>query len=66
MAANDLRQLVRNGIGAGIAEPGDEAEHPAELEPHEWNGARVAEREGRTVAELLAGCDRTAQTSSRC
>ncbi len=54
MAANDLRQLVRIRIGAGIAEPGDEAEHAAELETHEWNAARVAERERRTAPELLA------------
>jgi hypothetical protein len=54
MAANDLRQVVRIRVGAGIAEPGDEAEHAAELETHDWNAARVAEREGRTIAQLLA------------
>lgn len=54
MAANDLRQLVRIRIGAGIPEPGDDLEHAAELETHDWNRARVAERVGLDVPELLA------------
>ncbi len=54
MAANDLRQLVRIRIGAGIPLPGDDLEHAAELEVHDWNRARVAEREGAAVDDLLA------------
>jgi hypothetical protein len=54
MAANDLRQLVRIRIGAGIAEPGDSEEHAAELEVHDWNRARVAERGARSIEDLLA------------
>ena len=53
MAANDLRQLVRIRIGAGIPEPGDDLEHAAELEVHDWNRARVNERAGVEVEELL-------------
>lgn len=53
MAANDLRQLVRIRIGAGIPLPGDALEHAAELEVHDWNRARVSEREGEEVAALL-------------
>ena len=54
MAANDLRQLVRVRIGAGIAEPGDDEEHAAELEVHDWNRARVRERAGAAVDRLVA------------
>jgi hypothetical protein len=54
MAANDLRQLVRIRIGAGIPEPGDAEEHAAELEVHDWNAARVAERADRSIDDLLA------------
>lgn len=54
MAANDLRQLVRIRIGAGIALPGDDLEHAAELETHDWNRARVSERERNDVVTLLA------------
>ena len=53
MAANDLRQLVRLRIGAGIPEPGDDLEHAAELEVHDWNRARVGERAGRGTGQLL-------------
>jgi hypothetical protein len=53
MVSNDLRQLVRIRIGAGIAEPGDDAAHAAELDTHAWNRGRVAERSTRSVAELL-------------
>ncbi len=53
MAANDLRQLVRIRIGAGIPEPGDDLEHAAELEVHDWNRARVNERTGIEVEALL-------------
>ncbi len=58
MAANDLRQLVRIRIGAGIPEPGDDLEHAAELEVHDWNRARVAEREGSDVETLVAEMQR--------
>jgi hypothetical protein len=54
MAANDLRQLVRIRIGAGVAEPGDDLEHAAELEVHDWNRARVAERAGLEAEDLVA------------
>src|SRR5512135_2897904 len=53
MAANDLRQLVRLRIGAGIPLPGDALEHAAELETHDWNRARVSEREGEEIDALL-------------
>ena len=53
MAANDLRQLVRIRIGAGIPLPGDALEHAAELETHDWNRARVSEREGDELDALL-------------
>src|SRR5262249_34648009 len=49
IAANDLRQLVRVRIGAGIAEPGDEAEHTAELNVQVWNQAQVDRRAGLGV-----------------
>ena len=54
MAANDLRQIVRIRIGAGIPEPGDDLAHAAELETHDWNRARVEERAGLVVEDLLA------------
>ena len=54
MAANYLRQLIRVRIGAGIPEPGDDLAHAAELEVHDWNWGRVAERAGNDVDTLLA------------
>ena len=54
MAANDLRQLVRVRIGAGIPQPGDDLAHAAELEVHDWNRGRVAERAGREIDDLVA------------
>lgn len=54
MAANDLRQLVRIRIGAGIPLPGDALEHAAELETHDWNRARVSEREDQEIDALLS------------
>ncbi|MEO8539414.1 MAG: DinB family protein [bacterium] len=54
MAANDLRQLVRIRIGAGIPEPGDDLAHAAELETHDWNRARVMERTGNPIDSLVA------------
>jgi len=53
MAANDLRQLVRIRIGSGIPEPGDDLAHAADLEVHDWNRARVAERAGREIDDLI-------------
>ncbi len=53
MAANDGRQLIRVRIGAGIAEPGDAALHEAELDVHNWNAARVRERDGSEVEALV-------------
>lgn|GEM_PF-6587067 len=53
MAANDLRQLVRVRVGAGIPEPGDDLELAAEQEVHDWNRARVSERAGLEVEQLL-------------
>lgn len=53
MAANDLRQLIRVRIGAGIAAPGDEVGRAEELEGDTWNMSRVAERAGREVEELV-------------
>ncbi len=53
MAANDLRQLVRVRIGAGLPAPGDPDAHAAELETHAWNQARVDERAGAEVEALL-------------
>ncbi|MGD9932134.1 MAG: DinB family protein [Dehalococcoidia bacterium] len=58
MAANDLRQLVRIRLGAGIAEPGDAEAHELELDTHTWNAARVAERSRLAVPDLLAEMDR--------
>jgi len=54
MAANDLRQLIRVRVGAGIPEPDDEQAHAAELQTHDWNQARVAERAPCSVADLVA------------
>jgi hypothetical protein len=54
MASNDLRQLVRVRIGAGVAEPGDDLAHAAELEVHDWNRERVAERAGGEIGGLVA------------
>ena len=53
MAANDLRQLVRVRVGAGMAQPGDPEAHAAELETHAWNQARVEERAGAEINTLL-------------
>ena len=53
MAANDLRQLVRVRIGAGIPQAGDDLAHAAELEVHDWNRARVAERAGLETDQLV-------------
>ncbi len=61
MAANDLRQLVRIRIGAGIPQPGDDLEHAAELEVHDWNRARVSERQGAEVDALLDEMQRNRQ-----
>jgi hypothetical protein len=53
MAANDLRQLVRVRIGAGIPAPGDDRAHAADLQVHDWNAARVAERAACSVSDLV-------------
>ncbi len=53
IASNDLRQLIRVRIGAGIPQPGDPQAHAEELAPG-WNEARVAERAGRSVDGLLS------------
>ena len=53
MAANDLRQITRIRIGAGIGSADDEAEHERQLDVHRWNADRVNERRGASVAELL-------------
>lgn len=53
MAANDLRQLIRVRIGAGIREPGDSLAHADELEVHNWNRRRVVERAGREIEDLI-------------
>jgi hypothetical protein len=53
VAANDLRQVVRVRVGAGVAMPGDDAALAAEQRLHEWNGARVAERRERSIEELI-------------
>ncbi|MGE0600759.1 MAG: DinB family protein [Dehalococcoidia bacterium] len=53
MAANDIRQLVRVRIGAGIPEPDDPATHEQELNVHEWNRARVSERAGSETEHLI-------------
>jgi len=62
MAANDLRQLIRIRLGAGVPEPGDEAAHEAELDVHAWNAERVAERAGRGADVLLAEMHRNRQS----
>ena len=54
MASNDLRQNVRVRIGASIAQPGAAAAYEEGSEVDAWNAARVAERAGHTVEELLA------------
>src|SRR4051812_29447461 len=61
VAANDLRQLVRVRIGAGIAKSTDAAAHAAELVTHVWNQQRVDERKDRGVEELLAEMRRNRQ-----
>ncbi|MCZ2108107.1 MAG: DinB family protein [Dehalococcoidia bacterium] len=53
LASSDRRQLVRIRIGAGIPEPGDEQEHAAELQIDTWNQARVDERSGQSIDDLL-------------
>ena len=53
VAANDLRQLVRIRVGAGVAAPDDDAALAAEQRLHEWNQARVDERRRRSVDDLL-------------
>jgi hypothetical protein len=53
LAANDLRQLVRVRIGAGIPDPGDFEEHELEL-GDDWNTLRVAERGDSDVETLIA------------
>ncbi len=53
MAANDLRQLIRIRIGAGVPEPGDDLAHAAELEVDDWNRGRVRERQTLSVDTLV-------------
>lgn len=54
MASNDLRQITRVRIGAGIGNHTDEAMLAAQLEPDGWNQQQVEQRRGRSVEELLA------------
>jgi hypothetical protein len=54
IAANDLRQLTRIRVGAGLAEPADFAELQAEGQTDVWNQRQVDLRAGRSVDELLA------------
>jgi undecaprenyl-diphosphatase len=53
MAANDLRQLVRVRVGAGVELPGDPEALTAEQRLHEWNQAQVDLRRERGIGELL-------------
>lgn len=52
MAANDLRQLIRIRVGAGIPLPTDPEDYEAQADVHTWNQARVDERAGRSVEDL--------------
>lgn len=52
MAANDLRQLIRIRVGAGIPLPSDPEDYEAQADLHPWNQARVDERADRTVEDL--------------
>lgn len=54
VAANDLRQLVRVRVGAGIPQPGDDTALAAEQRLHEWNRDRVNERRDRDIDDLIA------------
>jgi hypothetical protein len=54
IAANDLRQLARIRVGAGVADDDARRTFEAQLETHAWNQARVDERAARTPAELIA------------
>jgi hypothetical protein len=53
MAANDLRQLVRVRVGAGVEEPKDAAELEAEQQVHEWNQTQVDFRADRAIERLI-------------
>jgi len=52
MAANDLRQLIRIRVGAGIPLPSDPEDYEAQADVHTWNQARVAERANRSIEDL--------------
>lgn len=52
MAANDLRQLIRIRVGAGIPLPTDPEDYEAQADVHAWNQARVDERTDRSIDDL--------------
>jgi hypothetical protein len=52
VAANDLRQLVRVRVGAGIELADDRDALTAEQRLNEWNQTRVDERAGHAVSAL--------------
>ena len=52
MAANDLRQLIRIRVGAGIPLPSDPEDYEAQADVHTWNQARVDERANRSIEDL--------------
>ena len=53
MAANDLRQLVRVRVGAGIELADDRDALTAEQRLNEWNQARIDERAEHGVTALI-------------
>lgn len=53
MAANDLRQLVRIRVGAGIPLPSDQGDYEAQSEVDTWNHAQADARAGRSIEDLL-------------
>ena len=52
MAANDLRQLIRIRVGAGIPLPTDPEDYEAQSDIDAWNQARVDERTERSIEDL--------------
>lgn len=53
IACNDLRQLTRIRIGAGIPQPGDYEDFYAQSVVEEWNQSQVQQRSGASVDALL-------------
>lgn len=53
VAANDLRQLIRIRVGAGIPLPSDQVDYEAQDDVDGWNHAQADARANRSIDDLL-------------